>query len=93
MCLPQIGSRTRVATSALQHHHPRGYSITTCNAVARKGQTNFNILVSNGIVALREVAVVIGAILGILVLKERLDFWKALAIAAITAGIFFIKAG
>jgi uncharacterized membrane protein len=45
------------------------------------------------IVALREVAVVIGAILGILVLKERLDLWKAIAIGAITAGIVCIKAG
>ena len=38
-------------------------------------------------------AVVIGAILGILVLKERLDLWKALGIGAITAGIVFIKSG
>ena len=45
------------------------------------------------IVALREVAVVIGALLGVLVLKERLDLWKALAIGAITAGIICIKVG
>ena len=45
------------------------------------------------VIALREVAVVIGAILGILVLKERLDLWKVLAIVAITAGIVFIKSG
>ena len=45
------------------------------------------------VIALREVAVVIGAVLGILVLKERLDLWKALGIGAITAGIVFIKSG
>ena len=45
------------------------------------------------IVAMREFAVVIGALLGIVVLKEKLTFNKAVAIASICLGLICIKAG
>ncbi|MBF0277540.1 MAG: EamA family transporter [SAR324 cluster bacterium] len=44
------------------------------------------------IVAVREFAVVIGALLGIIFLKEQLTIPKAIAIAAITLGLVCIKA-
>jgi len=44
------------------------------------------------IVAVREFAVVLGALLGIVFLKERLTFAKFSAIVAITLGLVFIKA-
>lgn len=43
------------------------------------------------IVAVREFAVVIGALLGVLVLKERLTLRKGLGIAAITLGLGLVK--
>ena len=43
------------------------------------------------IVATREFAVVIGATLGIVLLKEPPTLRKILGIAAITAGLIFIK--
>lgn len=43
------------------------------------------------IVAVREFAVVIGAVLGITLLKEQLTFKKILGISAITAGLILIK--
>ena len=43
------------------------------------------------IVAVREFAVVIGAVLGITLLKEQLTFKKILGISAITAGLILVK--
>lgn len=43
------------------------------------------------IVAIREFAVVIGAMLGVTILKEQLTFKKILGISAITAGLILIK--
>jgi uncharacterized membrane protein len=43
------------------------------------------------VVAVREFAVVIGAVLGLAVLKERLSASKVLGIALITAGIVLIR--
>ena len=45
------------------------------------------------IVAVREFAVVIGAVLGIVFLKERLTLAKGIAITVITIGLLCIKAG
>jgi len=45
------------------------------------------------IVAIREFAVVIGAVLGIVFLKERLTFLKGIAIVTITVGLVCVKAG
>ena len=45
------------------------------------------------VVAIREFAVVVGALLGIIFLKERLTFAKIAAIAAITFGLVCIKLG
>ncbi|MCX5834049.1 MAG: DMT family transporter [Deltaproteobacteria bacterium] len=45
------------------------------------------------IVAAREFSVVIGALLGVTFLKERMTILKATAIICITLGLFFIKAG
>ena len=45
------------------------------------------------IVAVREFAVVIGALAGVIVLKERFTATKAVAVVAITIGMICIKAG
>jgi len=45
------------------------------------------------IVGVREVAVVIGALAGVILLNERFTFSRALAIVAIAIGAVFIKAG
>ncbi len=52
---------------------------------------SFRLVRLSYIVAAREFAVVIGSVLGILLLKEPLNIRKAVGIAAITAGIVFIK--
>jgi drug/metabolite transporter (DMT)-like permease len=48
---------------------------------------------ASSIIAFREVAVVLGCLLGFLVLKERLTVRKVLGIAAIVAGLVLIKVG
>ncbi len=45
------------------------------------------------IVAAREFSVVVGALLGVFLLRERMTILKGAAIACITLGLFFIKAG
>ncbi len=45
------------------------------------------------IVAAREFSVVIGALLGVFLLRERMTALKAAAIVSITSGLFFIRAG
>jgi drug/metabolite transporter (DMT)-like permease len=45
------------------------------------------------IVAAREFSVVIGALLGVFLLRERMTILKGAAIVCITLGLFFIKAG
>lgn len=45
------------------------------------------------IVAAREFSVVVGALLGVVLLREKMTILKAAAIVSITSGLFFIRAG